>query len=145
MADGGGDPLPGGADPALVAGGAEMVLAGEGEEALGAAVGAMMAGRSTEEAKRMRFDGIEVQAPRASLRKLERRERGDWQFLHRIMMKINTMGRDRKKKHLRSTPLIPKISAQPLAPQDLRCLKISQLPMPHRKGLPPVKGISTFR
>ena len=50
VADGGGDPLAGGANPALVARGAEVAaFAGEGEEAFVAAVGALEAGEARGE------------------------------------------------------------------------------------------------
>ena len=60
VADGGGDPLASGTGAALVAGGAEMAaLAGEGEEAFVAAVGALQAGEAEGEvtATEERFDG----------------------------------------------------------------------------------------
>ena len=47
MADGGGDPVAGGADTALVAGWTKVAaLAGEGEEAFVAAIGALEAGEA---------------------------------------------------------------------------------------------------
>jgi hypothetical protein len=60
VADGGGDPVAGGADAALVAGRAEVAaLAGEGEEAFVAAVGALEAGEAGGEvaAAEEGFDG----------------------------------------------------------------------------------------
>ena len=47
VANGGGDPVAGGADAALVAGGTEVAaLAGEGEEAFVAAIGTLEAGEA---------------------------------------------------------------------------------------------------
>jgi hypothetical protein len=60
VADGGGDPVAGGADTALMAGRAEVAaLAGEGEEAFVAAIGALEAGEAGGEvaAAEEGFDG----------------------------------------------------------------------------------------
>jgi hypothetical protein len=62
VADGGGDPVAGGADTALMAGRAEVAaLAGEGEEAFVAAIGALEAGEAGGEVATAeeRFDGCD--------------------------------------------------------------------------------------